>query len=455
MKQLCYNNRLMGVDAVKKRILLLTMLWLAALLLTGCAMRTVEEMYALPKRPEEYKELQSAIDTAMYGLTYSAPQSGDHQQSVQMADLDGDGVEEYLVFAKGATEKPLEVLIFSQDAQGKVQVLATIGFNGLAFEQVEYVEFDDNPGCELIVGIQVGDQVLRSVAVYSFASGDAELVLLNSYSKFIACDLDADGHKELMVLRPGEAETERGIAVLYSFREGQIERSVETELSVDPSRIRRITQSCLEGGIPAVYVSSSTEENSIVTDIFTLKDGGLANVSIASDVNTSIDTLRNYYVYADDLDDDGVLELPSMITMKPVSGWEDRDLKYLLRWFSVNENGWEIDKLFTFHDYVSGWYLELDGSWASRASVDQGNNTYTFYVWNESYQEATPLFTVFILTGSDRDEEAGQDGRFALYRAEGVAYAGRLEADAAEYKITEKTLVDNFHLIHQNFRASG
>jgi len=99
---------------VKKRILL-AMLVLASLLLSGCTLRTVEEMYALPKRSEEYKELQSAIDTAMYGLTYSSPQSGENQQTVQLADLDGDGVEEYLVFAKGASDKPLQVLIFSQE----------------------------------------------------------------------------------------------------------------------------------------------------------------------------------------------------------------------------------------------------------------------------------------------------------------------------------------------------
>ena len=96
---------------MKKRILVLSAL-LAAMLLTGCAMRTVEEMYALPKRSDEFRELQAAIDTAMYGMTFSSPQSGENQQTVQMADLNGDGADEYLVFAKGATEKPLQVLIF-------------------------------------------------------------------------------------------------------------------------------------------------------------------------------------------------------------------------------------------------------------------------------------------------------------------------------------------------------
>ena len=37
----------------------------AALLLSGCAMRRVDEMYALPRRSEEFNHLQSAIDAAI------------------------------------------------------------------------------------------------------------------------------------------------------------------------------------------------------------------------------------------------------------------------------------------------------------------------------------------------------------------------------------------------------
>lgn len=436
---------------MKKRILLLTLL--TALLLSGCAMRTVEEMYTPPKRSEEYKELQAAIDTAMYGLTFSSPQSGENQQTVQMADLDGDGTDEILVFAKGASEKPLQVLIFQQDAEGNVRTMDTIGSNGLAFEQVEYVEFDEHPGCELVVGIQVSDQVLRSVAVYSFHSGDAQQLLLNGYSKFLTCDLDLNGRREIMVFRPGEAETERGMAVLYSSREGQIERSVETELSASTSRIRRILPGKLQGDVPAVYVASSANENEIVTDIFALIDGRLTNVSFSSEADTSIRTLRNFYVYADDIDNDGVVELPGLITMKPISLWRDEEQKFLLRWFSLDAEGWELDKLFTYHNYVGGWYMQLDSTWASRASVDQGENYYTFYVWNESYDRATELFTLYIFTGANRDEEVTKDGRFALYRSEGVAYGARLADAAPEYNLTEEYLTACFRLIRQDWQT--
>lgn len=437
---------------MKRKMLLLTML-LAALLLSGCTMRTVEDMYALPKRSKEFDELQSAIDTAMYGLTYSSPRSGENRQTVQMADLDGDGTDEILVFGKGASEKPLQVLIFSQEDSGEVRTMETIGITGLAFEQVEYVEFDDNPGCELVVGFQVGDQVLRSVAVYSFRNGDAELLLLSGYSKFLPCDLDSNGDRELMVFRPGEAESERGIAVLYTFSDGQIQRSVETQLSESTANIRRIMPGMLQNGVPAVYVASSADENAVVTDVFALREGKFTNITFSSEGDNSVRTLRNYYIYADDIDDDGAMELPSLITMKPVSLWLDEEQKFLLRWFSLDVEGWEWDKLFTFHNFVGGWYLRLNSEWASRVTVDQRNDRYTFYIWDESYQTPTELFTIYVFTGGSRDEEAVQDGRFALYRAEGVAYSGSLMPEAAQYAITEEYLIDSFCLIRQDWQT--
>ncbi len=438
---------------MKRKIIFAMLFLLTALLFGGCTMRTVEQMYALPKRSEEFNEMQSAIDTAMYGMTYASPQSGENQQTVQMADLNGDGVDEIIVFAKGATEKPLQVLIFTQDADGKVRTMETIGSNGLAFEQVEYVNFDDQPGSELVVGIRVGDQVQRSVAVYTFKNGDAELMLLNGYTKFITCDLDENGLSELMVFRQGEMETERAMAVLYQSRNGQIERSVEQSLSQGAKDIRRIMQGKLQNGKSAVYVASTSDTNATVTDVLTLQDGRFINITFSGELNTSIPTLRNFYVYPDDINEDGVVEIPSIITMKPISLWQNEEEKYFLRWYSLDENGWEYNKLFTFHNFMGGWYLQLHSSWASRITVEQDNGIYRFYLWDESYQMATSLFTVYVFTGSNRDEDAVKDDRFALYRAEGIAYAASLDAAAAEYNITEDYLIESFRLIRQDWQT--
>ena len=63
------------------------------LLLSGCFVKTVDELYTLPRHSDEYDRLELAIDAVLSGQSavYSAPVSGPNQQSVQLADLDGDG----------------------------------------------------------------------------------------------------------------------------------------------------------------------------------------------------------------------------------------------------------------------------------------------------------------------------------------------------------------------------
>jgi hypothetical protein len=212
-------------------------------------------------------------------------------------------------------------------------------------------------------------------------------------------------------------------------------------------------QGKLENDVPAIFVASAVDEDAVVTDVLTVKDNRLINIAFSGDVNTSVETLRNYYVYAEDIDEDGVVEIPSIITMKSVSPWSDEEEQYLLRWYYFDENGWEYDKQFTFHNFVGGWYLQLDSSWASRITVDRFNGVYVFYLWDESYRSATPLFSLHIFTGSTRDEEAVKDGRFALHRAEGIAYSASLEEAAAEYEITEDYLINSFRLIRQDWQT--
>ena len=148
----------------------------AALLLSGCSMRTVDEMYALPKRSKDYSNLQAVMDNAMAGHEFCAPLSGENQQSVQIADVDGDGEQEYIVFTKSSSELPLRVLVFDRK-DGNFYHADTIESNGTAFDQVEYIQMDEKPGVEMVIGRLVSGQLVRSVSVYTFATGEAEQLI--------------------------------------------------------------------------------------------------------------------------------------------------------------------------------------------------------------------------------------------------------------------------------------
>ena len=419
------------------------------LLFTGCA-STVEDMYAPPKRSEVYNRLQSAIDGAMVGMEYAAPVSGENRQIVQMADLDGDGTDEYILFARKSSDTPLQILIFRQEEDGTCSLAEGIQSTGSAFEKVEYVDVDGKPGMEIVVGRQVSDQLQRTLSVYSFSSGEANQLLSAGYYKYLCCDFDADGTRELMVLRTGETDADKGYAVLYRYRDGEMQRSREAELSLQGTSIKRIMVSRLHGGETAVFVASSLEENAILTDVFSLKDGIFTNISYSADSGNSVQTLRNYYVYGDDLNDDGILELPFLISLKSAEG-EDVAEQHLIRWYALDIDGRQINKLYTYHNYVGGWYLELGSEWASRVSVVQEGTVYTFCFWDESAASSRVLFTLYCFTGSSRDSQAVEDGRFPLHTTESAVYAASLGEAAAALDITEENLIKSFRLIHQDW----
>ena len=424
-------------------------LLLSAMLLSGCMLQTVEDMYCLPKRSEDHDHLQSTIDAVMAELQYAAPLSGENRQSLQMADLNGDGTDEYLVFAKSDSDAPLRILIFQNTADGYT-LMTTVNGQGTAFDRVEYVDIDGDGAQELVVGCRVSDQILGHVAVYSLAGGEAKQLLGANYGQFLTCDLNNDWCSELMILSPGETDAQRGAALLYHWKNGRMERSAEVELSSAVEHIKRIMVGKLHGGTPAVYVAGSSDGNAIVTDVLSMKSGVFTNISFSNESGTSVRTLRNYYVYADDVDDDGVLELPSLITMASAHS-QGREDRYLIRWFAMDLEGAEVDKLYSFHNFAGGWYVCLDNEWATQLSVEQTNDAYRFFVWDADKQKNIPIFTIFALTGQNRDADAVEDGRFVLHRTDRVVYAGLLEEDAAEYGITQINLINDFRLIQKDW----
>jgi len=437
---------------MKNKISLAAILLIAALLFTGCTVRTLDEMYRLPRRSESDDHLQSVIDEAMEELEYSSPIAGENQQTVQSADLNGDGTAEFIVFARDNVNKALQILIFSYQ-ENTIQLMSVIESHGSSFEQVEYVNIDRQPGLEMVVGRKVSDQVLRSVSVYSFAEGTPAQLMTTSCMKYLSCDLNQDGFSELMVIQPGQSEADRGAAVLYSYGTQIMERSHEVALSASADSVKRIMLSYLQGGEPAVYVASALDENAVITDIFSLEEGRFANISYSADLGTSVQTLRNYYVYADDIDQDNVLELPDLIPMEPIRNSTSAQQQHLIRWYSMSLNGAKQIKRYTFHNYDGGWYLELGEQWAERISVVQNGNTFWFYIWDKDFQQAALAFSVYLLTGQNREEQLEMDNRFVLLRAEGVIYAARLEIGAADYKITQEDLTPCFHLIHQAWKT--
>lgn len=437
---------------MRNRIRAVAVALIAALTFSGCSMRTVGQMYQLPKRSEDYSNLQSVMDEAMSGLKFSAPISGDNQQSVQMADIDGDGEQEYLVFCKGSAELPLRILVFDR-INGTFTHIDSIESNGAEFDQIEYIQMDEEPGVEIVVGHKISDMLTRSVSVYTFADGESERLITTNYRKFLAVDMDGDEKNELFVIHSGLLETDLGVAELYSLKDGIVERSNEVSMSASVDKLKRVLVGKLYDGKPAVFVATTVGDTSLITDIYTVADRYLTNVVKTDPEGIGTQTLRNYYIYADDIDDDGVTELPRFITMKPLSNVPVSEPSKLVLWYAMGSSGNTMDKLYTYYNAAGGWYLKIDSKLASRITVQVEANTFAFYLWNVDYTKAEKLLTIYTLTGQNREDQSLSDGKFVLLKTDTTIYSATLESSADEFGITQESLIGSFSQIHQDWNS--
>lgn len=418
---------------VTKILRVLAVMLAVSMLLSGCVLGTLDELYCLPKRSEEYENLQAVVDKAMTGLEYRAPSYGENRQFMQAADLDGDGIDEYLVFAGDDSDKPLKILIFCQLASGYV-LMDTIEGYGFGYDFVSYAQMDDKPGLEIIVGRQVSEQVLRSVSVYRFTSGFSRQLLSTGYSQIATMDLDDDGISEMFLLSPGASEKNHGTARLYSFYDGELQRSPETLLSASMIGFKMLVPGKLQDGTNVIYVTCASTDQSLVTDIFAMENKQLT--TFASAITT--DTIHNFYVYPQDIDADDVLELPKIVPLSKVTGEQRQE--YMVQWYVIASNKESTLKRSTYHNFLDNWYLDLEGFDVELLSVLQRETECVFYYDGEK------IFSITVLTDADREEQAGQPGRIILYRGETSIYVATVEEHAAAQGM-EWILRNQFHPI--------
>lgn len=448
---------------MKKRNFTVALLTLGlAFLLSGCFFRSVDELYAVPQPPADYKALQACLSQVIeQGGEYAAPLSGDMIQSVQLQDLDGDGKQEAIAFFRlSSEEKPMKVYIFRQVGD-TYQTLGVIEGAATAINSIEYAQMDEDPFKELVISWQMSTSA-RTLSVYSVGTEVAEL-LRTDYDSYRLCDMDQDNQQELVVFRtPSEASPRvelydhDGIMTLTSsaplstgavFADGVVKSDYLTALQVGD----------LSDRVPAIFATSTYGDGGVITDIYVARDGKLQNVTWDPETKESNETIR-YYTQAGlwDINGDGIMEVPKPTPLvasrrgSVVNFW-------LVLWRQFDSNGQAQDIMNTYYNNRDGWYFILPEEWSedhlvlSRSDLPGGGEqAVTFSYWSGNEEEdSLPFLTIYKLTGTNRVSRSKRPGRFNVTPPgtdEGTIYVAELR-DGWDSGLTEEEVKERFAVI--------
>ncbi len=398
------------------------------LLLTGCYSFDSDDLYALPQRSPEYRALQSAVESALGSGSYSAPVSGANRQAVQQVDLDGDGQEETLVFCKMEGERPLRVLILRKLGE-EYSLACTLEGEGTAFDSVQYAQIDGQPGQEILLSRRIGQQVQQFLSVYTLNGDSAAELMSSGYTAYTVSDLDGDQRTDIFVLR-ANADGLRAYAELYRFREEELTKDAEASLSTGADSVKRILTGDIAPGTPAVFVASAYDDSNLITDVFTLTEDVFTNITQNDESGQSAQTVRNYYVYSTDIDNDSVIELPNTLPLPPIQGDAASEGQYRIIWYNLSPDGSRTEKLSTYHNFAEGWFLYLPETWCQNLCVTKHRADSGLPGTELSLLEANgsrrTLVTIYTITGDQAMEQSRQEGRFLLTQRGEVCYAATL-----------------------------
>lgn len=425
---------------------------------TGFKLSSIDELYSLPRLPEEYQDLEAHINAILEsGAEYAAPQSGSNIQPVQLVDLDGDGQEEALAFLRKATdEKPLKIYIFGVE-DGSYQQIGLIEGSGTSIFSVVYSDINNDGSNELLVGWKVASE-MQILCVYSFDGEPVELMRTN-YVKYALRDLDGDGMQELVALRADNEGT--GIADLFVWQQETLALRSSAALSVTMAELNnlgRITAGALQGGERALFVVGVADSSMEITDILTMRQGELSNIVLSNITGATSVIARYLSLYPADINGDGVTEVPMPVMLSSPEGSDEYHFR--VEWCSYDIHGGATVAQSTYHDIEDGWYLTLPASWTGRVSVSRSTSAadeaaVTFYIRDGSSDGYEEFLKIYTITGNNREVKAVRDSRIVLNRQAETIYSARLlEANSTwEYGLTEDELRAGFSLITTEWAA--
>jgi len=407
-------------------------LLLVLLMLTGCYSFNSMELYALPQRSREYRELQTAVETALGSGSYSAPLAGANRQVIQQADLDGDGLDETLVFCKMEGERPLKVLILRR-TEDSYALAWTLEGDGTAFDSVQYAQIDGQPGMELLISRRIGEQVQQFLSVYTLTDGAALELMSSGYTAYTVVDLDGNQRSDIFVLR-ANSDGPRAYAELWRFQDGELRKDAEASLSTRAEDVKRMLTGDVAPGVPAVFVASAYDESNLITDVFALSGNSFTNISQNAESGQSAQTVRNYYVYSTDIDGDGLIELPNTLPLTAQAGDPASENQYRIIWYNLNPDGSRTEKMSTYHNYGEGWFLYLPEAWCQELFVTKNRaengpaGTELSLLGPDGTR--SPLVSVYVFNGEQALSMSRADGRFLLTQRGDVCYAALLNEAA-------------------------
>ena len=400
------------------------------------------------------EELLNAFTLAAGESTvYCTPLNGDYKSAVIVEDVDGDRIDEALIFYKLKSGQGTVRLNLLEKIDGEWKSVSDFSGSGTSVDSVSFTDLDGDGVKEISAGWRVGSSTQKALSVYRRNSdGHSYQEIMNeSYSVMSYGDADSDGAVEILLVSQVTAATgTQNFANLYKFSGGKMNLVGSAKLDGNVSSYVSVKNEKTDEKSPLrFYIDALKGEMLMITELiyWNAETSELVDPFVDNVTLTNVSTLRYEPIPSMDINNDGVIEIPVQTAISDVPQSSDILVSssfYLTQWKKLDSDGTGLTAV--QNSLIStncGFIFYLDDDSLDRININAQNDRCWIFRSAEEDGTFTDLFSLLIIdTESWNDEMAGS--YTVLMQKDEYYVCAYISAAGAEYGITGEKLSERF-----------
>lgn len=427
---------------------------------SGCSLNffSVDSLITPPAQSGKNGEVQKAFNDLMKDTKFQlkTPVAGEYQTSFVLLDINNDGSEEAFVFYSDSSSVESSVrMAFMESIDGNWIITSDIKGAGNGVYDVNFVDLNNDGLLEIFVSWSLLDsKTTRIVSTFEVVYNEDNIISLNSFGNEycdskIFLDFNNDGSDDLVLVYLDDtgAVQKSYLRMFLLSEDHKLVKYGETVLDssiASVSSIQSDTVSLNGSTVTRLFIDCLKNDRMIFTEL--VYWDAVHRVTVREFTEPSVTNLRNSSVLCKDIDNDGLLEIPSLTRLYgdentfTVKSATDTYNFTLLKWNNAKGDG-SGDAIVTLYNPLD-YYLFLF-NWGDSVTVkyDSLREALIFLEWDEKSQKTgDELFYVARRIEVAENELLGE----LLGETENGVYYYEIAEAGYDFGITKESVAASF-----------
>ncbi len=422
--------------------------------LCGCDLFSGDtaELLMPPSLSGDLAPIAVAIDESAGGsYTFKYPSRGEFRSAVVQRDINADGVFEAFAFYSMNDGENITMHINAialEDGRWISASQQKIVAGGV--DMIEFCDLDSDGIEEILVGWEIYGTSEMQLAVYSMGEDSLNQRMLEKYTHFLTCDLNQNDKKEIFVVQTSSAKMANSASV-YEFLEDSSLQVTSCLLDSTAKTFNEPKLSTLSTGKPAIYIDEIKGVGAI-TEVIYMDKGILINPLLSPDTAETTATLRSVTFMTQDINEDGILEIPVQENIPSVTQSDVNEKLYLTDWCSFNGESL-INQLTAMINVDDGFYYKVPSRWIGNIAVLKDTNNRIREIYRYDAKELTVGESLIYFKAVSKEKwdkgEYESEGCEEIMNDGQTVFICRISAAANKDGVTLENVKSNFKLFKQ------